>query len=102
MTGLILDSKNTILPEDPAISPASCQLCPSWDALSVMYITDSEGRLVTCMFWEGEKRRASNQLITFTRFLVRPCRSSIVTCRRPRSIKPARSNSRAAFVMVGL
>jgi hypothetical protein len=32
---------------------------------------------------------------------VRPCRSSIVTCRRPRSIKPARSNSRATFVMVG-
>ena len=29
-------------------------------------------------------------------------RSSIVTCRWPRSIKPARSSSRAEFVMDGL
>ena len=43
MTGLILDSKNTILPEDPPSALLVCQLCASWDVLSVMYITDSVG-----------------------------------------------------------
>jgi hypothetical protein len=35
--------------------------------LSVMYITVSEEDDFTCMFSEGEKRRAWNQLITFAR-----------------------------------
>jgi hypothetical protein len=44
-------------PEDPYISSAGVQLCPSWDMLSVMYITVSVN-LFMCMFLEGEKPRA--------------------------------------------
>ena len=43
MTQLVLDSKNTILPEAPPSALLVCQVCPSWDVLSVMYITDSVG-----------------------------------------------------------
>src|ERR1700720_4299959 len=35
-------------------------------------------------------------------FLRALAESSIVSCRRPRSIEPARDSSRATFVMVGL
>ena len=52
-------------------------------------------------FGKVKSEARPDQLITLTRRLREARRSSIVTCRRPRSIKPARSNSRAAFVMVG-
>jgi hypothetical protein len=40
----------------PSEDPAG--LCPSWDVLSVMYITDSVGEpLFMHMFWEGDRRR---------------------------------------------
>ena len=59
MTGLILDSRNTILLERPPPPPAlqsDCELVAGM--LSVMYITDSVGSdFITRMFWEGEKRR---------------------------------------------
>src|ERR1700730_11170749 len=42
--GLILDSKNMILPDDPPSALLVCRMYPSWDVLSVMYITDSMGR----------------------------------------------------------
>jgi hypothetical protein len=50
-------SQNTILPETPSSALTVWRLCPSQDALSVMYITDS-GQLFMCMFWEGERQRA--------------------------------------------
>ena len=47
------------------------QLCPSWDALSVMYITESaETPLLLCVCFGKVKSNARpDQLITFTRCL---------------------------------
>jgi hypothetical protein len=56
MTGLILDSKNTILLESLREPPTSHAYKLVEGALSVMYITDPMGaRFFTCMFWEGKK-----------------------------------------------
>ena len=64
---------------------------------NVYYRVDTS--LLTRMFWEGEKRRAPGPTDNIRKIPPRgPAESSIVTCRRPRAIKPARSNSRAAFV----
>jgi hypothetical protein len=60
MKGLILDSKNTILPEDPAINPADLPIVPQLgcDVGNVYYRYGGGANIIMCMFWEGEKRRA--------------------------------------------
>jgi hypothetical protein len=68
---LILESYNVDLPEVPGISPADLPFCPSWGALSVMYITDSmESPFLTLRVCFGKVKSdtCSNQLITFARF----------------------------------
>jgi hypothetical protein len=59
------------LPEDPPSALLVCQLCPSWDVLSVMYITDSVGTTLLCVCLGKVKSEArSDQLITFAGFRV--------------------------------
>jgi hypothetical protein len=71
MTGLILDSKNMILPEDPAISPAGLPIVPQLRCAvgNVDYRFDGKSPLyyVVC-FGKVKSYARSNQLITFTRF----------------------------------
>jgi hypothetical protein len=66
MTGLILDSKNMILPEDPAISPCWFAKAPAGLPImpqlgfavgNVHYRFDGDYSFM-CMSWEGEKRGA--------------------------------------------
>jgi hypothetical protein len=68
-----------------------------------MYITNQEERswLWVCL-GKMISEAGSDQLVTLTRCLYEALRLTIVTCRRPRSIKPSRSSLRAAIVMVGL
>jgi hypothetical protein len=57
--GLMLDSKNTILPEDPVSSPAGLPNVPKLGCAvgNVHYrFGGGEPNLTMCMFWEGEKR----------------------------------------------
>src|SRR5208337_3247445 len=58
MTGLVLDSKNVILPEDPAISPVSLTIVPQLGCAvgNVDYRLGGKATNIMCMFWEGEKR----------------------------------------------
>jgi len=71
MTGLILDSKNMILPEDPAISPAGLPIVPQLRCAvgNVDYRFGGKSPLycVVC-FGKVKSYARSNQLITFTGF----------------------------------
>jgi hypothetical protein len=67
-----------------------------------MYITVSgEDAFFVCMLSGGEKP-LPDRLISFARCLGQVLPIRIVSYPGPRVMKPARSNSCAAFVMVGL
>jgi hypothetical protein len=60
MTGLILDSKNMIVPEDPAIRPTGLPIVPQLRCAvgNVDYRFGGKTHYIMYMFLEGEKRGA--------------------------------------------
>ena len=73
MTGLILDSKNMIVPEDPAIRPTGLPIVPQLRCAvgNVDYRFGGKTHYITILcicFWKVKSEARSNQLITFTRF----------------------------------
>jgi hypothetical protein len=68
--GRILDSKNLILPEDPAISPAGGPIVHQLGVAvgNVHYRVGGEPTLLCVCFGEVKSEARSDQLITFARF----------------------------------
>ena len=70
MTQLVLDSKNTILPEDPAISPAGLPSVPQLGCAvgNVHYRLGGGAHFLCVCFGKVKSEARSDQLITFTGF----------------------------------